>query len=195
VTPSTTVSIIPPTAEATTGTPQAIASSGTMPNGSYHGAQTTTSAERSNAGSSLRSIAPAQVDAVGDAGRLRHAEQTRASGSVEQLGAWRSAGDDELGVGQAGESLDHVADALALDHPPDAQQPPQSRATRIARAIGTEELEIHSAGDHGELVPGGAEAQQLEDLVGAGGHDLIGAAHDVALDREALGREVSLSPW
>ena len=37
VTPSTTVSIIPPTAEATTGTPHAIASSGTMPNGSYQG--------------------------------------------------------------------------------------------------------------------------------------------------------------
>ena len=131
---------------------------------------------------------PAQVDAVGDAGRLRHAEQTLGLRVGEQLGAWRSAGDDELGVGQAGERLDHVADALALDHPPDAQQPPQSRATRIAGAVGTEELEIHPAGDHGELVPGGAEAQQLEDLVGAGGHDLIGAAHDVALDREALGR-------
>ena len=48
--PGTTVSVSPPTAVATTGMPQAIASSGTMPNGSYHGAQTTTSAERRSAG-------------------------------------------------------------------------------------------------------------------------------------------------
>src|SRR5512144_907649 len=58
VLPSTTVSISPPTAEATTGTPQAIASRGTIPNGSYHGTQATTSAERMSAGRASRPTRP-----------------------------------------------------------------------------------------------------------------------------------------
>ena len=48
--PCTTLSVRPPTALATTGTPQAIASSGVMPNGSYQGVHTTTSADRIRAG-------------------------------------------------------------------------------------------------------------------------------------------------
>jgi hypothetical protein len=48
----------PPTAEPTTGTPQAMASSGTMPNGSYQGTHATTSAERNSAGTSGRATAP-----------------------------------------------------------------------------------------------------------------------------------------
>jgi len=56
---STTVSVRPPTALATTGTPQAMASSGTMPNGSYHGTQTTTSADRIRTGMSARVTLPA----------------------------------------------------------------------------------------------------------------------------------------
>ena len=58
VTLSTTVSSIPPTAEATTGTPHAIASNGTIPNGSYHGVAATTSAERSSIGMSSRHTDP-----------------------------------------------------------------------------------------------------------------------------------------
>ena len=52
VTPATTVSSRPPTADATTGTPQAIASRAVIPNGSYHGTVTATSADRNNAGMS-----------------------------------------------------------------------------------------------------------------------------------------------
>ena len=44
VTPSTTEYWMPPTALPITGVPQAIASSGVMPNGSYHGVVTNTSA-------------------------------------------------------------------------------------------------------------------------------------------------------
>ncbi|OUD90792.1 hypothetical protein CMMCAS03_09580 [Clavibacter michiganensis subsp. michiganensis] len=58
VTPSTTLSVRPPTADATTGTPEAIASSGTMPNGSYQGAHTTTSAVRITAGMSAWETRP-----------------------------------------------------------------------------------------------------------------------------------------
>ena len=41
---SRTVNLIPPTFEPTTGVPQAIASTGVIPNGSYHGVDTKTSA-------------------------------------------------------------------------------------------------------------------------------------------------------
>src|SRR5690625_4314353 len=58
VTPSTTVSVSPPTADATTGTPHAIASSGTIPKGSYHGVHATTSAERMKEGNSSRETCP-----------------------------------------------------------------------------------------------------------------------------------------
>ena len=44
MTPSTTVVRTPPTALPITGAPQAIASTGVMPNGSYHGVVTKTSA-------------------------------------------------------------------------------------------------------------------------------------------------------
>jgi hypothetical protein len=52
VTPLTTVSFCPPTAEATTGTPHAMASRATMPKGSYQGTQIVTCAERIRAGTS-----------------------------------------------------------------------------------------------------------------------------------------------
>ena len=58
VVPCTTLSVRPPTALATTGTPQAIASSGVMPNGSYQGVHTTTSADRIRAGTWARGTAP-----------------------------------------------------------------------------------------------------------------------------------------
>src|SRR5690606_41467907 len=58
VTRSTTVSVSPPTEVATTGTPQAIASSGVNPNGSYQEAHTTTSADRYQAGISSRGTPP-----------------------------------------------------------------------------------------------------------------------------------------
>src|SRR5690606_25675827 len=53
-----TVSRWPPTADATTGTPHAIASTGTIPNGSYHGTVTSTSAARMRAGTRSRGTLP-----------------------------------------------------------------------------------------------------------------------------------------
>ena len=44
VSPSRTVNLIPPTFAPITGVPHAIASSGVIPNGSYHGVVTKTSA-------------------------------------------------------------------------------------------------------------------------------------------------------
>ena len=71
----------PPTALATTGTPQAIASSGTMPNGSYQGVQTTRSAERSSAGTSGAGHRADQPDPVGHPEALGQPGQPAASGS------------------------------------------------------------------------------------------------------------------
>ena len=76
-----------------TGTPQAIASSGTMPNGSYHGTQTTASAERSSAGIVVAADAAAEHEAVGDAEPLRERAQP------PRLGV----GGERAGVGTAGD--------------------------------------------------------------------------------------------
>src|SRR4051794_18123339 len=82
VTPSTTESIIPPTAAATTGTPHAIASRGTIPNGSYHGAHTTTSAERISAGRSARETRPHRSTRSATRARSATARSRRASGAA-----------------------------------------------------------------------------------------------------------------
>jgi hypothetical protein len=69
------------------GTPQAIASSGTMPNGSYQGTQTTTSAERSSAGISSRPTRPAQHQPVATPSAAASSAAARASGSASSAPA------------------------------------------------------------------------------------------------------------
>ncbi len=61
VPPWTTLSVRPPTEAATTGIPQAIASSGVIPNGSYHGVHRTRSADLIRAGTSGRGTAPVKI--------------------------------------------------------------------------------------------------------------------------------------
>src|ERR671917_210059 len=102
VTPSTTESICPPTADATTGTPQAIASSGTMPNGPYQGGHTTAAAERRSAGNPGRSNRP------------REATELGVVGQPLSLGPAR---DDKVTLGQRGKRRDDVSDAFALHQP------------------------------------------------------------------------------
>src|SRR5919202_633718 len=114
VTWSTTVSWIPPTALATTGRPQAIASSGTIPNGSYQGTHATASAERSSAGTSERATAPssrtrsatpaAQPEGFGVAVHRRLARRPR-----------RTARDQQLDPRQPAQRRDHLVDALTPD--------------------------------------------------------------------------------
>jgi hypothetical protein len=108
-----------------------------------------------------------------------------------ELLARRAPGDDELGVGDLGERLDHVADPLALDEPPDAQHTPHAGAAAAAWAIGREQVEVDAARHDRELAARRAEADELEHLVGARRDDLVGAPDEVALDPEALlGRRV-----
>jgi len=80
VIPSATTSGRQPVAAATTGTPQAIASSATVPAGSYHGVHTIASALRSSAGSSARPTWPVKI--------TRSATPLR-SASATSRGAWQ----------------------------------------------------------------------------------------------------------
>jgi hypothetical protein len=101
--------------------------------------------------------------------------------------ARRSAGDDQLAVADGLQRADDVPDALALDQPARVEDPVAPSA-RLGGTVGPEALQVHPAGDDVDLAALGAEAHQLEGLVGAGGDDPVGVAHDPALDVEALGR-------
>ncbi len=131
--------------------------------------------------------ASAQRHPPGDAVALGDGAQALGLRVGVELGDGRAARDHELGVGHAGERLDDVADALALHEAPDAQQPPHPRRPPLIRAVGREALEVDAARHDGQAAARRAEPDELEDLVAGGGDDRVGAAHDVALDRVALG--------
>src|SRR3954451_6618636 len=82
VSPCTTVSTSPPTELAITGTPHAIASSGTIPNGSYQGTHTTASADRSRAGTSGRATAPSNRTRSATPADAASSRSRRTSGSA-----------------------------------------------------------------------------------------------------------------
>jgi hypothetical protein len=80
VTPSTTVSANPPTAAATTGTPHAIASNATVPNGSCQGTHTAASADRSRAGMRSTGTGPSSRSRLATPAAPACATNRRASG-------------------------------------------------------------------------------------------------------------------
>src|SRR5690606_3778234 len=82
VRPSSTESSRPPTALPTSGRPQAAASNSTIPNGSYHGVATTTSAERMSAGMSVRGTEPTTCTRSATPSSAASACSRTASGSV-----------------------------------------------------------------------------------------------------------------
>ena len=99
-----------------------------MPNGSYHGAQTTASAERSSARHRRAADAPAQHDAVLDAELGGQRAQPAGLGVGVERGQVRTARHVQLGAGHGGERGDRVADALALDQPARDDEPVAARA-------------------------------------------------------------------
>ena len=116
----------PPTAEATTGTPQAIASSGTIPNGSYHGTRRTASAERSRAGSSSRPTRPRKRTPVLDAepcGPARAAARPRGRCRASAASGPPATSSSVSGPPRRrAPATDRVADALALHEAADVHE-------------------------------------------------------------------------
>ena len=105
------------------GTPQAIASSGVMPNGSYQGAARTTSAERSR-----RARRPARTAPASRPGRRRPARRRApAAGAPPGRRPAASRGGPPATTSSASGHVrqrpDGVVEALALDQPADGEQP------------------------------------------------------------------------
>ena len=105
VSPSTTVSNNPPTADPTTARPQAAASIGTMPNGSYHGVHTTRSADRISAGAAHGRTLPNSWTRSATPSSSANASSRIASGSVASAAFLRTAGNQQLESGQARQAL------------------------------------------------------------------------------------------
>ena len=119
------------------GDAAAIASSGTMPNGSYQGAQTTTSAERSTAGQLPARLTCAAEDRPGPrpelAGQRREPPAPRGPLAAASARARRRRPRARRRrLRRPRERLDHVSDALARHQPPhactDAVRPRSVRA-------------------------------------------------------------------
>ena len=126
----------PPTAVPTTGTPQAIASSGVSPNGSYQGAATSRSAERYQRRISSRGTAPTSRTRSADPARLRRAPA--AGGRTGRSPAAPAGGPPTTTHSASGTSAhrpDHVLEALALDQPADGQDPRPAGLARRGRAV------------------------------------------------------------
>ena len=78
---------MPPTRDPMTGVPQAIASIGVMPNGSYQGTARTTSAERIQPGTSSRATAPVSTSRSATPAAAATARSRRTSGSASSSSA------------------------------------------------------------------------------------------------------------
>ncbi len=183
---------MPPTALATTGRPHAIASSGTIPNGSYQGTHTTASAERSSAGTSGRATAPSRrtrsaTPAAAAACRSRRASGSRSQRGTVLAGAVRAAGDQQLDPRQPAQRRDDLVDALAPDEAAQHDQPGPLGA-RVHRAVRRERGRVDPARHHGGPPARRAEPGELEDLVGAGGDDPVDPAGDGPLGGDPAGR-------
>ena len=183
---------MPPTAVATTGTPHAIASSATMPNGSYQGAHTTASAERSNAGTSRAGDLAEEPHPVRDAAPPASVLQPRAVGIRPSRGTAR---DDELGLGHPRQRGDHLVDALAAHEPADAHHPRPAGAPLGDRPVRGERARVDAAGHHGHAMAVGAHPDQLEQLVVARREDPVGAAGERPLGADPPGGLVSAPRW
>jgi hypothetical protein len=177
-------------ASATTGTPHAIASSGTIPNGSYHGTHTTASAERSSA----REAVAADAGRAARRDRRRRGLGERRSRAPRVVAERSAAGRRRrrARVGQRRERLDDVAEPLRSTS---AGATGEAAARRAApRAVGRKRSR---STPHGTTVTRvrSRRGAELEDLVGAGRDDLVGRRHDVALECEALRAGCVASPW
>ena len=138
-------------------------------------------------GELLAGDAPAEVHAVGDAGRLGERAQAPRLGVRVELGPRRPAGDDELAPRHVGQGADDVPDPLALDQPARVDDAVRQRSL-LAQPVGAEALQVDTAGDDVDLRAVRAQAHELERLVRARRHDAIHPGDDVALELRALRR-------
>ena len=190
VTPSSIVSSSPPTALPTTGRPQAAASSGTMPNGSYHGVQTTTSARAEQRGQGRVVHAAQHADPLVHAQVSGQPGEPTCLGVAGQLRFGRSAGDHEFRVGQPREGLQHRVHALALHQPADRQQPERNAPgrERVPTSPGVNSVEVDAAGHDPHLADGHAQRLELRDLVRARRDDQVAFAADAGLQLDPADR-------
>ena len=154
-----------------------------MPNGSYQGAQTTTSAERISAGTASRSTAPRNRTRRRHRSRGGQRPQPARPRGRRRAVRRRPAGDDQLGVRHRGSAADDVVDALARHQAADLSTGAGRCAAAAARPGRTAGVDAARHDRH----PAAARpcGRSSNSLVGAGRDHAVGAAGERRARRDA----------
>jgi hypothetical protein len=105
-----------------------------------------------------------------------------------EIGCGRSTGHHELRFRHRCQCRDGIADTLSRHQPADGQQPVHAGRPGDLRADRGEVVEIDAARHHRDTVPVRAHPHELEQLVAAGGDDVVGVPDDAGFDVDAVAR-------
>src|SRR5918994_2442911 len=114
-----------------------------------------------------------QLDAVVDTEPFGPRGEARRFRLGPKLVSVSAAGDDELDAGEVGQSCDNVADPLALDEPRDDDDARVAVPASVHGPVRAKEIGVDPARNDCDATGVGAESDELEDLVGAGGDKVV----------------------